>query len=353
MKKNPSGGERTSNNFDFIRLFAASLVVAHHSFALLGKPDSLQQITNNQYNFGSLGVYIFFIISGYLITQSLFRSQNYKTYFAKRSLRIFPALIVHILLAVFLFGLLLTTLPLKDYFADWQTYRYLGNICLYTISYELPGVFKSNPVPAIVNGSLWTLGYEFTCYIGVVILHALFLLKGRVLFLCGYLSTLFAWLFFQNTLSIYAILFTGLTFSRLIPLSLYFGAGMLFYLFRDKIILSLSAGGLLLLSWAVAFYFGRGESFAFLVLPYIVLSFVFRQNSILGQTGRLGDFSYGTYIYSFPIQQFIVQIFNANISIGLLILLSFLFTIPFAMFSWFVIERRALRLKDRLFPPLH
>jgi len=181
-------------------------------------------------------------------------------------------------------------------------------------------------------------------------LHIIFILKSRYLFLFGYLVTLLAWAFFQNILTIYAIPFTGLTFSRLIPLSLYFGAGMLFFLFKDKIPLRLSFGLLLLVLWAVSFYFGRGETFAFIFVPYIIFSFVFTPNRILGQTGKLGDFSYGTYIYSFPIQQVIIQLFNANISIGLLMALSFLFTIPFAMFSWFVIERRALRLKDRLFP---
>lgn len=99
------------NNFDCLRLVAASMMVMSHSFDLLGKPDTvgknsepLVTLTNNQMSLGSLGVWIFFSASGYLITQSLLRSSSYKVYFVKRFLRIFPALILDLIISAFLWG---------------------------------------------------------------------------------------------------------------------------------------------------------------------------------------------------------------------------------------------------------
>jgi len=115
--------EHKTNNFDFIRLLAASMVVFSHSFYLLETPERplsksepLVYLTNGQMTFGNLGVWIFFAISGYLITQSLLRSSSYRTYFTKRSLRIFPALIVDILIAAFIWGPLVKTFRRRIFF---------------------------------------------------------------------------------------------------------------------------------------------------------------------------------------------------------------------------------------------
>jgi len=337
--------EREFNNFDFVRLVAASMVVVAHSYDLLGRKayEPLRVLTgHDELSLGVLGVFIFFSMSGYLITQSLSRSSSLKTYFAKRALRIFPALILDILIAVFVFGVISTTLPLPSYFTDPLTWEYLGNFSLYHISYQLPGVFADHPF-TVVNGSMWTLPHEFTCYVGLAVLPVVGLLKRRGLLLGIWFVALAVRSVFQTQFS------TTLIFS-LLPLALYFGMGALHYLYRDRIrynkYFALTLLGLVVL--AFAFHLAP-STLGYFIYPYCLLTFVFTPNRILGQAGRLGDFSYGTYIYSFPLQQMIIQSLGVALPIWEMIALSFLLTIPFAALSWFTVERPALKLKDRMF----
>lgn len=348
--------EHKTNNFDFIRLLAASMVVFSHSFYLLStqarpleKSEPLVFLTGDQMTFGRLGVWIFFAISGYLITQSLLRSSNYATYFTKRSLRIFPALVVDIVIAAFIWGPIVTTLTLTEYFSSYGTYRYLLNVNLYRIVYELPGVFTSNPLPNYVNGSLWTLPYEFTCYMGIVALHFLFILRNRYVYAAFYFLGLIAWAFVcQSKYYTFVVPILSLPV-QYFSLSIYFGTGALFFLFRDKIPLRFSWSIVALAIWCLAFYLNMGVAFSYFCLPYITFWFVFEPKIKLHGVARLGDFSYGLYIYSWTVQQTIVHFLGAEIPWILMCALSFLFTIPLAMFSWFAIEKKALRIKDMLF----
>lgn len=348
--------EHKTNNFDFIRLLAASMVVFSHSFYLLATPqrplgesEPLVFLTGGQMTFGVLGVWIFFAISGYLITRSLLRSTSYATYFTKRSLRIFPALIVDIVIAAFIWGPIVTTLTLTEYFSSYGTYRYLLNVNLYRIVYELPGVFTTNPLPNFVNGSLWTLPFEFTCYIGIVVLHFFFILRNRYVYAAFYCLGLIAWAIIYQT-KYYTFVVPVLNLPvQYFTLSIYFGTGALFYLFRDKIPLRFSWSMVALAIWCAAFYLNMGIAFSYFCLPYITFWFVYEPKINLHGVARLGDFSYGLYIYSWTVQQTIIHFLGAEIPWLVMCVLSFLFTIPLAMFSWFAIEKKALRLKDLLF----
>lgn len=163
------------NNFDFLRFLAATLVIVSHSFPLTG----FREIAVLHNTLGGHGVFIFFLISGFLITRSYLASNNVFLFFKARLLRIFPALIVVILLTIFVLGPAVTSIPLDQYFANKSTYQMLNNILLHSISYKLPGVFEQNPYKYSVNGSLWTLKYEFTFYIFVAVLGVLTILKRK------------------------------------------------------------------------------------------------------------------------------------------------------------------------------
>lgn len=349
--------ESHKNNFDFIRLFAAFLVVYSHSFDLLNSPalppvnsEPLTVFSNYRLTPGVLGVWIFFCISGYLITQSLTRSRDYKTYFVKRSLRIFPALIIDLLIAVFIWGALVTTLSLREYFSNPETYRYLQNVFLYKIILNLPGVFVNNPHSDIVNGSLWTLPQEFACYIGLALLHRASILKSRVAYAIFYFSSLAIGFFILNTRFFEAAIpGTNFVFNTLFVLSAFFGAGTLFYLFRDKIPFKASVALILLCVWLASLHFNLPIYFNYLCLPYVVLWFVFEPRLPFHQASKYGDFSYGIYIYSFPVQQTIIYYLENDLTVLEMIFLSFLFTVPLAMLSWFLVEKKALQIKDKLF----
>src|SRR6185312_1579601 len=147
--------KRDSNIFDALRFFAAALVIFSHSYALAGYPEpQLQGIS-----LGALGVRIFFILSGVLITASWVSHPRFTAYIGKRLLRIWPAMAFIIVLMTFAIGPLFTIFPLHAYFTNNQTYAYLNGLTIFGLHLDLPGVFTSNPAGG-VNGSLWTLPYE-------------------------------------------------------------------------------------------------------------------------------------------------------------------------------------------------
>ncbi len=152
-----------ANHFNFIRLFAAFLVFYGHSFVLSGQQALLHTALTHE-----LGLFIFFSISGYLISMSLDLDPSFKRYFIKRALRIFPVLFVVVVLSIFVLGPIFTTLSLKEYFSSSVLSRYFENTFLH-ISFYLPGVFEHNPVPNAVNDSLWSLPVEFFMYILVAV----------------------------------------------------------------------------------------------------------------------------------------------------------------------------------------
>jgi peptidoglycan/LPS O-acetylase OafA/YrhL len=117
---------------------------------------------------GNIGLYIFFSISGYLVTKSWLRDPNPLRFLTRRALRIFPALITVVFFCVFVIGPLFTTLGLISYLKSSETWAYFWNILLSVEHSTLPGVFSSN-VGGIVNGPLWTLRFEFLLYCFVMV----------------------------------------------------------------------------------------------------------------------------------------------------------------------------------------
>src|ERR1700728_122809 len=170
------------NNFDALRLLAAATVICSHSFLIAdGNENSepLIVLSGRQSILGLAGVFVFFAISGFLVTQSFVETRSPWRYLLKRCLRIFPGFFVALVLAGFVLAPMVTTLPLHQYFLSPAPYRYVFWNMLFDLrQHELPGVmFVDNPVGLEVNGSLWTLGYEFQMYLMVLALGLLGLLR--------------------------------------------------------------------------------------------------------------------------------------------------------------------------------
>ena len=149
------------NNINFLRFIAASLVIWFHMASLLVIPEPYIM----GQGLGPIAVNIFFVLSGYLIAKSWSRSSSFGSYLIRRIARIFPGLAVVVLLSVFVMGPAVTSLSMGDYFGDPDTWKYLSLIVLAPIENALPGVFDTNLLPYAVNGSLWTLRYEFLAYL--------------------------------------------------------------------------------------------------------------------------------------------------------------------------------------------
>jgi peptidoglycan/LPS O-acetylase OafA/YrhL len=75
--------ESRDNNFDVLRLFAAGLVLLSHSFALTGRHEPLAPHT-----LGTVGVEIFFVVSGFLVTRSWLGDPSFRSFIGKPIRRI-------------------------------------------------------------------------------------------------------------------------------------------------------------------------------------------------------------------------------------------------------------------------
>lgn len=341
---------KDKNSFNLLRLMAAIGVIITHSYALLGLPekDWLTQMTNGLLSFSRLGVYIFFVISGFLVANSLWNSSSLKSFFWKRFLRIFPALAVVLFLATFVLGPIVTTSTTKEYFSQPGTYHYfVGGLSLYDTQYSLSGVFKSNPRTG-VNGSLWTLPYEWTCYALLACLmiplrkHRLFGTTLTILVLMGLRFLVGRYQIFQ------VIDFLKLDSRQLLFFGSLFFSGALGLELRKYLKFRLIVIFVLALALGYLSYINKNLSFYLIlpIIPYITLSLAGAPlpQKILTRFSSI-DYSYGLYIYAYPVGQILVSCFHKYLSVPSLIVLTTLFTLPLAMLSWYLIEKPFLKLK--------
>jgi peptidoglycan/LPS O-acetylase OafA/YrhL len=345
------------NNFDIRRLVASVFVIITHSYALSGKGESdyLSTLTFGTLSFSHAGVAIFFVISGYLILQSVMKTDSILSYFWKRTLRIFPGLLVVLLLCVFILGPIVTSLSISDYFSSSSSYKHLYSATIYNISHlSLQGVFETNPNQA-VNGSLWTLQYEFTCYNFIALIIFFFKSIDKIkpyLIVCLYvliisfriyLGERYFWFNYSSSF------LAGMNIMYLYEWMIYFMSGMILYLFGMKYNCMFLTLGIILSLYTILLFFDQ-INFAritiYFLIPLIVFVIAFKVPQI-SELSKYGDISYGMYIYAYPIQQLILH-YNHKITIELFVVLSILFTIPFAMLSWHFIEKKSLKFKTVL-----
>lgn len=170
---------RSSNNFNLVRMIAAYMVIIAHAYAIqgMGGADFVVLMTGCTH-LGQMAVYIFVFLSGVFITKSLLESDNNIKFILKRIARIYPALII-CLLAVIIMGACFTTLELSDYITNPQTVKYFSaNITMIFNEHILPGVFENHPNQG-VNGVLWYLTFELRVYLIGAILNSFGLLKEK------------------------------------------------------------------------------------------------------------------------------------------------------------------------------
>lgn len=329
------------NNFQLIRLAAAAFVVVFHSFALTDRwtQEPLWRLVP-ELNFGALGVKIFFVISGFLVTQSWLARRSAAAFAAARVLRIYPALIAATLFTIALAGLS-SRLPWREFLADPQTRDYAWRVALgWEVVYRLPGAFPTNPFPHDVNGSLWTLPIELRLYVAVLAAGVFGLLARRLPWLAAVLALIV-------TFALRPEWFPLAPNDAVVrELALLFGLGSLAWVWRDSLPVSLPAvaAAVLLVAWN-PLGLPRGALFAPL-LAYAVLVLAYHPRVQWPWFNRLGDYSYGLYVYSFPLQQTLMQRLP-SLEPPTLFALSLPLTLAVAVVSWHLLERPALALKSR------
>jgi peptidoglycan/LPS O-acetylase OafA/YrhL len=352
---NKNSNYRFNNNFDFLRVLAALLVILSHSFPLAGHKAEIFVSITGFMTFGYLGVIIFFVISGYLITKSWYGNPSTSQFFWNRFLRIVPGLVGVALFTIFLLGPFVTTLPVSDYFQNPATWNYLSIITIFGVIYTLPGVFTTNAFPNAVNGSIWTLPLEFKMYILVFItgflkLHKRLILMILTLMLIFYFfidlnfSTFFYNILYWNGASSIQQLGSSPVTHFELSYPLFFMIGSLYYLYEKKINYSIKLAVVLLIIWILSFNTPLFSIASFISLPYLVLYMAKTPVYPLNKISKYGDFSYGMYIYAFPVQQTVVH-FISDISVIGLFLISSCLTLILSILSWKLIESKALKLK--------
>ncbi|WP_082498079.1 acyltransferase [Pseudorhodoferax sp. Leaf267] len=338
---------KSSNNFDVVRLLAALLVVYGHAYPLTGSVSPFFAGNSVQ----SIGVKIFFVVSGYLIIGSWQRDPSIGRFFQRRALRIMPGLCVVIVLSAFILGPLVSVLPMSEYFESPRLWTYVMNNFAFRPQYDLPGVFGSNPYPVAVNGSLWSLPAEVAMYfIGpmVCVLGGLLFRSARWgVFLGSFLLMgLSIWFVRIAPPSAHPV-FYGTSLLSFLDVAPYFLIGALYTLFKWDLKVSPLLAAAMWMSLSLVQFPGVSAELAlYAVLPYTVLALGLQHTNFSSRLHQFGDVSYGVYLYSFPLQQLFAYVFplghaspwiNTALTLPALLIL--------ATMSWRLVERPLLKFK--------
>lgn len=335
------------NNFNLIRILAAFSVLITHCFTLTAGSAKAEPFRDTLgMSLGDIAVDVFFIISGFLVTISLLTKQNMLEFIWARVLRIYPALWVMLLLTVFGLGAVMTTLSLPAYFTSAQTYGYwLKCATLFTgVVFQLPGVFDSNPYSHSVNGALWTLPSEIHLYSILALLWVgLRVIKTQHIKL---FEQVIVGIFIMATLSLLMRVFMMDTDAVFNKRAFMFFSGASVYILRAYITLSRSVLGVLIAALCLSILIGQKTFLLtyFLTLTYIVFYAAYVPTGVVRQYNQEGDYSYGLYIYGFPIQQ-TLEAFNPKMGALSMFVMSAPIALLAAALSWHFVEQRALILK--------
>lgn len=327
------------NSFDLLRLCAAALVLYSHQHALLGlaEPELFGWTT-----FGGVGVSVFFFLSGLLVWSSWARDPDLKRFFIRRSLRIFPALWFVVLVTVLVLGPIFSKLAAADYFASFEAWRYLSTALL-VVWRGLPGVFLDNPFPLAVNGSLWTLPVEFLCYVSVALVGSISVVRrdGLIALSLGLVVLAAA----------FGPLLLGNRFVPHLEMVAFFWWGVVYGFVRRRPESERKPWAIGLGIVLLAFFLLGSHGVERTGMLGIAAALVVAAQRVpwgAWVTDRLGDLSYGMYIFAFPVQQIVVELGrHRGWTFATHLGLSFVVTSVLAYLSWHVLEKRALLFKPQ------
>ncbi|CAH1226183.1 acyltransferase [Paenibacillus sp. JJ-223] len=355
---------RDRNSFDILRFVFAIAVIYSHSFALTGNPTGATEIIiklTKAIDAGSLSVFGFFILSGFLTTQSIENSRNYIDYLLKRLIRIIPAFLVCLIMISFVVGPIFTQMKIGEYLTSDSTWKFVSYNITFNIGEKFmntPGdLFRNAPFPgdgvALANGSMWTLQLELGCYILLIVLSFFLMLRHRflmviftvILGVLYYLNMKYSYVPFSVPVKQFWVL-GSFQLPNFIKFAYYYCMGSLLYLYREKILYSHRFLVLALLLLWLSTQLSQFNNWCMILFPYIVISVGI--NFSYKHFHKIGDPSYGLYIFSWPIQQMIIIMTNNRIGTYSLFVSAFIATLFVSLLSWRYVEKPCLKLKKVL-----
>ena len=334
----------STNGFDYLRIILAVGVIGWHSvFTSYGL----------RYESGVYASWVrsivlpilpmFFVLGGFLVAGSLFRTRRFSEYFLLRVLRFFPALLVVVSLSALVLGPFLTTEALPAYFSSAEFFAYFLNVFAYYTE-QLPGVFADNPTPSIVNVSLWTIPWEFGCSIA---LFAVMLFRDTMRAKALLAVTVIALIAIPTIMMVLGL---GPTSHSRPPghlLALCFMTGTCFYVYRNKIPSSfpLFVACVVL---SLLFFQGAGKNYlAIIPIAYVTIYLGTLHPPKFGFMKR-ADLSYGIYLYGCVVQQTLVSLFPEARVWWINWIISTILASLCAFMSWHLIEGPILSRKRQI-----
>jgi peptidoglycan/LPS O-acetylase OafA/YrhL len=337
-----------NNNFNLIRFILASFVIFCHNIELLEgntKNEILYLLFKSPMHIGILSVNLFFLVSGYLIVKSWDKNNNAWTFISNRILRIYPGFIAASIISCFLLAPFAGDV---NYFNQFNYRKFFTGLLLLKDP-TTPPIFTGSFYP-FINVPLWTINNEFFCYIIVLLLGLISLIKNKI-----------GWLIFFITFFIIKIIggvfnieiirnfFSNIILAEFFEIHWFFSffIGGTYYLFgrpylNRKPIILLTA-----IITLINFYYNGMIGYALpLFGGYLLLSFAERTIPFLSNFNKLPDISYGIYLYGWPISKFLI-FYQPKISYWLLNVESFFIAILFGLFSWYLIEKPSININKK------
>lgn len=317
-----------------LRLVGASLVVYGHAFALAAPCDQCYDVVSKwlRYHYsGEVGLRLFFVVSGFLIFFSFDKRRDLFRFAHARVVRIFPGLLVCVLLMTLIIGPLFSTLPVWDFLAEGQVRKYFfSNVSLYRYVGDLPSVFSENRRPFVPNGTLWSLFSEIRLYLIIALLGVIGSINNRKL---ANLSI--------GILLLIPIVAPGHALlidndASDLSLGAFFAAGSLLYVNRNSI--PFDGRALILLIFVAVLSYGTPnyELACGAVIAYGVLWIAFSRKIKL--PFFILDYSYGIYLYGWPIEQ-IINHFMPHAGPYKMVLIALPASWLAGAASWFLVEK--------------
>jgi peptidoglycan/LPS O-acetylase OafA/YrhL len=353
------------NSFGFLRLLFAFAVLVSHSLPLgFGDEDPGGGLTHGQTALGEIGILGFFTISGFLITRSATRIPLPR-YLWHRGLRILPGLWVCLIVTAFVFAPVVALIEhgsLAGVFSEpGGPFGYVVNNAFIAIrQYGISGLLLGTPYgeltgTSVFDGSLWSLMYEVLCYFMVAALAVVGVFRRARWVVPLLTAALFAVIVHDFVTAAHIpgpqgehgpfLGIGGLDQYSLVYLTYVFLLGALFEVYRRRIVLNDVGALVATLVLVNTLQFGGFDVFGYPAFAYLVLWLAIRLPRPFQRIGRRQDYSYGFYIYAFPVQQLLALVGVPEWGLLPFILIATVGTFALAIPSWHLIERPAMSLK--------
>lgn len=341
MLRNVQIRDGHDNFFTPLRLIFALMVVFGHAYVIALRDIGAEPSIFFEYKASYIAVNLFFIASGFLVTKSILYRAELSNYTSARSLRIFPALLVHVLFVMFVMGPFVTNLPLREFFSNPQFYTQPFQVLsFYETNMVMPGALETND-EQIASGALWTLRYEVLAYIGTAVAFSLGLMKKKWMLAAQFVGFALLWPVAHITGMYEKIPATG---QAILRFGLCYGLGAAIYAYRNK--LTFNILGIPLLGMVTCLFHGTVlfEPLLTIWLGYSIFWAAYVKIPALNRLQSMSDVSYGIYIYHWCILQWLFYEMP-GLNVMELTAMALPITVILAHASWHLVEKPMLKRK--------